>query len=272
VGSTISKDVYPFTCELVKFESERATRGSVVRIASPEWRAEIARVIEVLADLEREHRRAVETNRVEARLLVLTHEVAEKLSNILDKVYFAVWTHRLASVATWSASDRRKAEKRVVFPIYEPKGLRGAVGGPIDDVLQTSPELRGVLDDAQPYGPRGRWLAKLKHVARQKHMRLLPQQHREPSLGLYFTQAKMTLRKLRVLTGRIPGSLRVEVEGDAWDADGNEEPLHPDTIRIELWSSLIIEGIDDDALVFCRSSLERVSEVAAALAPWTTPS
>ena len=271
MGSTISKDVYPFTCELVKFESERATKNSVDRISSPEWRAELARVIEVLADLEREHRREIESNRIETRLLVLTHEVAEKLSNILDKVYFAAWTHRLASVATWSASDRRKLEKRVFFPIYEPSGLRAAVGGSIYDVLQTLPELRSVLDDAQPWATADRWLAKLKHVARHKHMRLLPQEHREPSFGLHFTQAKMTLRRLRVLTGRIPGSLRVEVEGDAWDADGNEEPLHPDTIRIELWSSLIIEGVDADALAFCRSSLERVSEVAAALASWATP-
>lgn len=268
--STVFKDIFPFTGEVARFESDRTRKELLRRIRSVDCVAELELAADLLAMLESAHAEAIATSTIASRVLTLTHTIIEKLSNVLDKIYFTVWTVRLAPAATWSKpGDRATQEKRVVFPIYDPGGLRSSVGSAVYDVIAAMPDLERVIEDAQPRLSTDRWLATLKHVARQKHMRLLPQAEREPHVAIHpGMQPKAVIQSFRVLDLGA-GGFRFEITGTAWDHDDNEVPLHPETLRVVMWTSLHIEEVGIDALAFCRHALERVAAVVVALQPFT---
>lgn len=272
--STITKDVFPFTAELVRFETERRRKHLMHGVRSPDCRAELELAAAFLSELEAAQATALATNNIDLQPALLTHTIVEKLSNVLDKIYFEVWQKRLAPAATWkSPSERARAEKHVYFPIYEPGQRRGAVGGPVCDVLDTMPALCGVLDDAQPTASK-RWLALLKHIARQKHMRIIPHERKEARFSIYpglqhVPVKEVIIQRLRVLHLPKTNGLRFEIVGYALDPEGQELPLHPDTMQIELWDTLMIEDLDVDAFAFCTQALEQVTAVVAALQPFT---
>lgn len=183
MSSTVIKEVYPILAGVVPLQRRR--HGKRCKPTSTDLSLQLARVEELLTELEVEHRKALATNDAGQRVPLLTHEIAEKLSNVLDQVYYGVWVDVLAPRAAWSSpSERKKAGKRVYFPIFKPGQRRSAVGRFIESALASLPDCVSAVDDAQSHGPHGPWLHALKYVARQKHMRLLPQHHREPYVAI----------------------------------------------------------------------------------------
>lgn len=205
---------------------------------------QIARCGSLHADLSTEYDRCIGTRAVSAQLAILTHELNEKIANILDQTFHLAWEVRL--------------KPRLPPEQHQPRGyfVCGSHAGAVvtglkkwyaADLATTDPVFYRLIESCQPYlAPDKDWILEVREIARHKHIRLLPQEVRDESVKVFETPlGRITWRSID------PARSPVVVFG---------APVHR-TVRSErrgrvvstaeeTWTSIAIAGMGLDPKIF----------------------
>jgi hypothetical protein len=210
--------------------------------ASPDdIKALLSHTLQLLGDLEQEYRKgrfAATQELTKAR--VLTHDIVEKSSNVLDQLMYAVWSKRvrprliqLPSRGGYFPAARSEAEYRSALGQWK-----------CADLDRIDPSFDRELRAVQPMaGAQNDWLLELKDLARAKHTGLIPQAASEVQICVPLEHSRRSG----------PGFTRMSIPIDG--PKGGEEEYW------EHWVSLVIEGTRHDALEFCKNARQRTNDI-----------
>ncbi len=218
------------------------------------------RTEELLNDLEMEYNECLSSKKVSERAIVITHEVLEKLRNILDLSMRKFWEKFISPLLT--TKERQKA--RFYFPITD-KGLdsfhQSLRNGKMEDLITLNPQIYTFLLGLQPFkSSKNKWLLDLREIANKgKHINLIP-------------QTRIETRRVNV-SGSSGGSV-------SWDPTSIRfgsgvrimgAPVDPKTQRIvptpgvieqlQIWVTFLIEGFNLNALGFCKESYQKIRNI-----------
>ena len=222
----------------------------------------LERADEILSELSAEYTRALQAKLVSPRAVHYTHEVAERLRSVLDRLARCYWEKRVSP--NLSVDDRSKAT--VYFPITDSAQSFGSVMGQWrwKAIAADHEELQNYLLSLQPFqGPDNAWLQILNTLALQsKHIDLVP-------------QTRVEERRITVI-GPSGGSVSwgpgvtfgsgVSIMGAPVDPLTQRIlPTAGVTEKVETWVSFVIEGHGVNALTFSTRACEQVRQIAEAM-------
>jgi hypothetical protein len=218
--------------------------------------AQLDRTKELLKDLEKEYLNSIHIQQVTSRAKVITHQVIESLSNVLDQLSYKLWKQKVSPKLT--EAERKKADKNVYFPFGKDKQMFDSALGKWGEHNNIDTDLLDFLSRWQSFNIKDDWLLNLKSLARNKHIGLIPQKVSKVTHIEYSSSAGT----VHLISENIKFGPGVSILG---------APIDPTTQRIiptegvkeeiDQWNSFILEGYDLDALSFCNSSLERVEQI-----------
>ncbi len=218
------------------------------------------RTEELLNDLELEYNECLSSKIVSERAINITHEVLEKLRNVLDQSMRKFWEKIISPLL----SDKEREKARFYFPITD-KGLvafhQYLKNGKMEDLNTIHPQMYTFLLGLQPFkSSKNKWLFDLREIANKgKHINLIP-------------QTRIETRRVNV-SGSSGGSV-------SWDPSSVRfgsgvrimgAPVDPRTQRIvstpgvteqlQIWVTFLVEGFNLNALGFCKESYEKVRDI-----------
>lgn len=219
--------------------------------------AQFDRVKELISELETEYDKCLDSKEVSDKAKVITHEVIEKLSNILDQIARNLWKRYL--IPTLSKSDKKKAI--IYFPKSNNRYSFNSIIGRwmVKDLEKVNKKLFDFLISKQPFlNKENDWLSILGKLASQKHIGLVPQKRQEITHIRYSSPAGT----VHFIAEQVKFGPGVSILG---------APVNPNTQRIiptqgvlekiEKWISFVFEGYNLDALDFCKKSLIKVKGI-----------
>ncbi len=221
----------------------------------PELESMLDRADELIRDLEAEYKNCLKAQNVSERAKNLTHEVLEKLKNVLDHTMRRAWRKYIAP----NLLERDRERVLVYFPIASDlHSFRSILGrankGNVDKVHKNPYSF---LLKKQPFSSKeNQWLELLAKIAPEgKHVELIPQKRTET----------------RRITVSGPGGGSV-----SWDQSAVKfgagvsvvgAPIDPRTQRIvptpgvteqvEIWVSFIFDSYGVNALGFCKEACQK---------------
>jgi len=210
------------------------------------------RAEELLDELEAEYNKSLNNKLVSDRALVISHEIIEKLSNILDQTAFKIWSKIVA--INLSNKEKSKIEKRIYFPaqLEEEDFNNKLTEWKAKNAQTTYPNLYNFFKKLQPFNsPNNLWIKYLKELASKKHVGLIPQKRQEITNITY---------------SNVYGTVIFTAESVKFGSGASilGAPVNPVTQRIvptpgvnekiEKWITFKFEGYDLDALGFCKNA------------------
>ena len=217
------------------------------------------RADKILADLNLEYQKALGAKVVSDCAINYTHEVAERLRSVLDRIARAYFERHVAP----TLSDDEKEKALVYFPITESEqSFRSVLGRWRSKTLSTDHlDLQKYLESLQPYANQDNlWLKTLNSLALQsKHIDLVPQ---------------IRVEERRITVSSPQGGFVSYGSGVTFGSGVSimGAPVDPRTQRIgsntgltetiEKWVSFLIEGYNVNAASFCAESCKKVREIA----------
>lgn len=218
--------------------------------------AQLVRTKELLKELEKEYLNSIHIQQVTSRAKVITHQVIESLSNVLDQLAYKLWKQKVSPQLT--ESERTKANKNIYFPFGKDKQAFDSMIGKWGKKDNIDTDLIDFLSQWQSFNANDDWLLNLKSLARNKHIGLIPQKVSKVTHIEYSSSAGT----VHLISENIKIGPGVSILG---------APVDPITQRIiptegvkeeiDQWNSFILEGYDLDALSFCNGSLERIEQI-----------
>lgn len=222
-------------------------------------RSMITRAGVLLTEQENAYRSDLEGQHVSANARNLTHEVLEKCANVLDQAMTVFFEYEIKPLLDempkrggYFPTARNEQSYLSSLGQWNAKGLRSF-----------APELDAKLRSLQPFeNPANEILARLRDIANKKHTGLAPQKK--------LVDKRVTIDRpgggsvswgSGVIFG--PG---VSVMGVPIDPR-TQRPVHTDGINTteEKWISFHFEDGGEDALKFCRDSLQATSRAVKTL-------
>ena len=185
----------------------------------------------------------------------LTHEIIEKCSNALDQIMFHAWDLRIAPTLV------TKPTRTGYFPAANNmEGYKSSLGQwGIVDLANIDKQFNDVLIKHQPFTDfQNAWIVQLKELARSKHTGLIPQKK--------IIEPRTTVSR--------PGSGSVSWGSGVTFGGGVSVmgvPINPATqlpipsvhvdVKVEHWVSFLLEGTSLNALIFCKTALEKTRKI-----------
>lgn len=212
---------------------------------------QLDRVGELLKELEDEYNKSLSLQKVSDRALVITHEVVEKLSNLLDQIANKIWLKEVGINLT--EEEKIKVGKRIYFPAQTKKEDfdNKLVEWKAKDAENNYPNLYKFFKKLQPFNSQDNlWIKYLKELASKKHVDLIPQK-KQVITNITYSNAN--------------GTVMFNAESVQFGAGASilGAPVDPITQRIvptpgvnekmEKWVSFKPEGYDLDSLGFCKN-------------------
>lgn len=218
---------------------------------------QLKRVEELINELEIIYKNCLSSKNISPEAKVVTHEIFEKLCNILDQITRAIWLKNLS--ITLSEEDKNKAT--IYFPVSNDQHQFVSTIGRwrIQDLEHNFPDIYNFFNSRQPFiSDKNNWLLIVKELANKKHIGLIPQK-REKITNITYTSP----------SGTVMFNARAVRFGSGAHILG--APVDPTTQRIvptpgvrekiEVWVAFKIEGFDLNILPFCRESCLKVSNI-----------
>lgn len=220
-------------------------------------KAQLTRINELISDLETEYDKCLDEKDVSDRARVVTHEVIEKLSNILDQTARKIWEKYLAVNLT--DKDRQKA--MIYFPKSKDKHSFDSTIGRwmIRDLKKSNPKIFYFFLSRQSFTHESnKWLEILGQLATQKHIGLVPQKREE------ITHIKISSQSgtVHLISEHVKFGHGVSILGAP--VDPNTQRIIPTPgveEKVEKWVSFVLEGYGLDALGFCKDSYNKVKNI-----------
>jgi hypothetical protein len=211
----------------------------------PEIYAQISRTGELYKELEVEYDRCLEARTVSTKLRMLTHEMFEKIANILDQVFHLAWERR---VKPRLPPDRHNPKGYFVCGRDDKAFKAGLRRWYAEDLEAYDGEFYNLIVKYQPYRDlEAHWILAARNIARHKHIRLLPQ--------IVIDQARQTLDTPfgRVTRWEIdPSQIKNQLVVIGAPAKRTVKSVRRSkhvVSRDEVWSSLEIDGFGVDPKV-----------------------
>lgn len=214
--------------------------------------SQIERSFHLLEQLDEVYRRDLHEKCVSDDAKILTHEVIEKCSNILDQAMSFLF-------------DERIKPKLSVLPQrggYYPatadeQGYKSTLGQwKASDLGRIAPEIDAKLRSLQPFvDPRNAIYKRIKDIAAKKHTGLLPQTKLE----------NKTVRAQRIGGGPMvqwnPAAVRfgpgVRIAGVPVNPQTQlPEPNQNVDVTITVWVRFLLEDSGEDAFALCRDAVD----------------
>lgn len=229
---------------------------------NPNIAMSLDRADEIFGDLRREYDASLRSKSVSLRAVHYTHEVAERLRSVLDRLARAYWETHVKS----SLSDDDCNRAHVYFPIVSDEHAFSSTMGRWrwKAVAVQHAGLEAYFRSLQPYTSHAnRWLDTVNTLAFQsKHIDLVPQKRSESRrINVSNGGASVSWDPSAVTFGGGFGS--VFVAG---------APIDPRTQRIvptagvsetvEVWVNFTIDGHGVNALGFCQDACKSVRAIA----------
>ncbi|WP_298396242.1 hypothetical protein [Sphingobium sp.] len=229
---------------------------------NPNIAMSLDRADEIFNDLKREYDASLRSKSVSLRAVHYTHEVAERLRSVLDRLARAYWeTHVKGDL-----SDEDCKRAHVYFPVVSDEHSFSSTMGRWrwKAVAAQHASIEAYLRSLQPYtNQANRWLDIINTLAFQsKHIDLVPQKRSES-------------RRINVSNGGTSVSWdpsAVTFGGGVGTVFVAGAPIDPRTQRIipttgvsetmEIWVNFIIDGHGVNALGFCRDACKSVRDIA----------
>lgn len=220
---------------------------------------QLDRVEELVVDLENEFNKILLSKEVSGRAKNITHEIIEKLSNILDQVARKLWDNYISSGLT----DQEKKKTRIYFPIAKDQSSFDSIlGRSVRGFKTKCPNLYSYYLSKQPFVSGNNWISVLRNIAGEKHIGLVAQKRTEAT-HITIASSAGTVHLISESVKFGPG---VAILG---------APIDPVTQRIiptpgveekiEKWVSFVIEQYNVDALQFCKESYKNVKAIVTEL-------
>lgn len=133
------------------------------------------RAKELTNELEEEYNQCLKSRDISERSKNLTHEILEKLRNILDQKMRLFWEKHLAV----GLSEKEWRVAKVYFPITEnTEAFLSTLGrARMKNLEGRNKKAYDFLIGKQVFSSKeNNWLITLKKIVNQKHIRLVPQQ------------------------------------------------------------------------------------------------
>ncbi|MFA5769909.1 MAG: hypothetical protein WC894_00245 [Patescibacteria group bacterium] len=221
------------------------------------FEAQLIRIDELIRELETEYDKCLDKKTVSEKAKVITHEVIEKISNVLDQTARSIWEKYMAV----NLSDIDKKKSKIYFPKSKDKhSFDSTIGKWMINNLETSyPEIYSFLLSKQPFtNGDNKWLEIINILASQKHIGLTPQKREEITHIKISSQAGT----VHLISEQVRFGPGVSILGAP--VDPNTQRIIPTPgveEKIEKWISFVLEGYGLDALEFCRNSYNNVKKV-----------
>lgn len=219
--------------------------------------AQLIRINELINELETEYDKCLDKKDVSDKARVVTHEIIEKISNVLDQTARFLWEKFLAS----DLSNSEKQKAIIYFPKSEDEHSFKSILGRwmVKDLETKYPKILNFFLSKQPFiNEANKWLENVGKLASQKHIDLVPQKREE------ITHIRISSQSgtVHLISERVKFGSGVSILG---------APVDPTTQRIiptlgveekiEKWTSFVLEGYDLDALGFCKDSYNKVKNI-----------
>jgi len=229
-----------------------------------ELRSMLDRADELLVVLEEECSRCLGTQQVSDRARNLTHEILEKLRSSFDQAMRRAWEKSVSPYLSQTDGERA----RIYFPISaDLHSFMSTLGrGCMTQLATSSPQLHQFLLSKQPFTSQdNHWLRILSELAAEgKHVRLAPQKRVETS-RIAVTRAKwgtVSWDPSAVKFG--PGVSILEAP-----VDPQTQCIVPTpgvSERLEARVAFVIDGLEVNALGFCRDACVRTRQLIEEMA------
>jgi|SRR3989344_1597602 len=221
--------------------------------------AQLIRINELISELETEYDKCLDKKDVSDKAKVVTHEVIEKISNVLDQTARKIWEKFIAVNLT----DTDKKKSIIYFPKSKDTHSFDSVIGRwmINNLEKNYPNIHNFLLSKQPFTNEGnKWLEIVGVLASQKHIGLIPQKREEITHIKISSQAGT----VHLISEHVRFGARVSILGAP--VDPNTQRIIPTPgveEKIEKWVSFVLEGYDLDALGFCKDSYNKLKIVVS---------
>ena len=226
-------------------------------MANNSLKAQLERTNELIIELETEYDKCLDKKDVSDRAGVVTHEVIEKLSNILDQSARMIWRKHLAI----SLTDQDKRRAMIYFPKSKDRHSFDSTIGRwmIKDLEKNNPKIFNFFLSKQPFlSSNNNWLEILGQLASQKHIDLVPQKKEE------ITHIKISSKAgtVHLISEQVKFGSGVSILGAP--VDPNTQRIIPTPgveEKIEKWVSFVLEGYGLNALEFCKDTYNKVKNI-----------
>ena len=226
-------------------------------MANNSLKAQLERTNELIIELETEYDKCLDKKDVSDRAGVVTHEVIEKLSNILDQSARMIWRKHLAI----SLTDQDKRRAMIYFPKSKDRHSFDSTIGRwmIKDLEKNNPKIFNFFLSKQPFlNSNNNWLEILGQLASQKHIDLVPQKKEE------ITHIKISSKAgtVHLISEQVKFGSGVSILGAP--VDPNTQRIIPTPgveEKIEKWVSFVLEGYGLNALEFCKDTYNKVKNI-----------
>lgn len=219
-----------------------------------------ARAKKLLGELKEEYTICLHSRTVSDEAKNLTHEVLEKLKNILDNTMSKFWIKYIAP----NLSEEEREKVRPGFPIGNSFNALPSVLGNMNmlNLEKTHKDLYDFLLEKQPFSSEeNRWLELLKVLSgKGKHFQLIPQKRIERVRSIEVTRrggGTVIWHPKSVKYGE-----GVKILGAPIDSETQRiKPTPGITERIEVWVSFEFEGYGINALEFCIEACRKTHQL-----------
>ncbi len=216
---------------------------------------QLERVEELLNDLEKEFNKILLSKEISGRAKNITHEVIEKLSNILDQVAKRLWDQYVLQNLT----EEEKVRARVYFPIAKDQhSFDSIIGRSLKNFKEKYPKLYAYYLSKQSFVVGNSWISNLRDIAGKKHIGLVPQRRTEVTHMTIASNAGT----VHFISENVTFGPGVAILGAS--VDPNTQRIIP-TLgveeKVEKWVTFVIEKYEVDALQFCKDSFKNVKSM-----------
>ncbi len=225
--------------------------------------SQIKRAKELLGDLKNHYNTNLKEKSVSHKTRNLTQEILQKLRNILDQIMYQFFSKYIAPIL--SPEDRKKAERRVYFPIITDRDKFSKNFRKIKCTnFQTLfPNVYSFLDSVQPYNKDFEWLEFFRDKSNERHLRLVGQvKIGETATTLGDGVVKIKNRGTVILHNTTVKGVLVKEKTINIDTPINT--IDPKLNPKRTWASIVFEDTEIDVLQFCKEVVLKVPKIILA--------
>jgi hypothetical protein len=231
-----------------------------------QFRAYLQRTLKLLEDFDTTLDACLRSGSALEPVRQLFHEIFEKLSNVLDQIWFAVWEARIAPHVQWQDSKQAaNARKHVHFPLVSAEAeLTNALRGThVATAALRDRELVEAVLAPQYFKCNDDFLSEVKRIAARKHVGVFSVASMGPQLSLAGKPAgTITFAKFKVEEWHGDEHLfRLTASGRYVALDGSVQPIPEDCLWLTYWGQLSVEGVQGDAARFVHGIFDLVIRV-----------
>ena len=215
------------------------------------------RAEKLLGELEEEYNNCLHAKNVTEEAKHLTHEVLEKLKNVLNHTMIKVWEKIIAP----DLSDEDKKKRAISFPTSNSlQSFRSTLGrAKMTGSDKTHKNLYDFLLSKQPFSSSdNQWLGLLSKISGEgKHIRLIPQKRFETR------RIKVTKHGMGEVSwdpNSVTFGQKVKPEILEAEVDPKTQRIKPTlgvTEKVEIWVSFNFKDYGINALGFCKEVCQK---------------